>query len=222
MGGEDGPGHRAHGPRILSLARFDREELLRRLRQTRLRGFGKARPYADATLELLPAVEPALLSPAQRYVLRPTIARLTELRAALMCRGVDLFSLDGGAYIRTSGEPRETIPVIPPIVEESRAPDGRSVLLIGDGLHRVAAARALGVPISVVCVTGVPAIYPYYARPLAGGWSEVVELEELPDEFQKKSYRLPRSYKSLFRDFDAVFPGVQKQRKRSNPAHLRR
>jgi hypothetical protein len=48
----------------------------------------------------------------------------------------------------------------------------------------------------------------------------VAELEDLPDEFQKKEYRLPDNYKALFRDFNAVFPGVQKQRKQSNPIHL--
>ena len=50
----------------------------------------------------------------------------------------------------------------------------------------------------------------------------MVELEELPDSFQKKAYRVPGNYKALFRDFNAVFPGVQAERKQSNPAHLAR
>ena len=50
----------------------------------------------------------------------------------------------------------------------------------------------------------------------------MVELEELPDNFQKKAYRVPENYKALFRDFNAVFPGVQQERTRSNPAHLAR
>ena len=50
----------------------------------------------------------------------------------------------------------------------------------------------------------------------------MVELEELPDSFQKKEYRVPGNYKALFRDFNAVFPGVQAERKQSNPAHLAR
>jgi hypothetical protein len=85
----------------------------------------------------------------------------------------------------------------------------------------VSAARSLGLPVSVVLMRGVPTEYPYYAHALPGGWSEVAELEELPDEYQKKSYRLPDNYKALFREFNTVFPGAQKQRKQSNPQHLR-
>jgi len=207
--------------RVTSVAPFGSEELLSRVRQTPLRGFGKARPYADASIELAHASDPALLAPAQRYVLRPTIAKILELRAALLEYGVDLFDLHGGAHIRTSDDHDESIPVIPPIVEESREPDGRSVLLINDGLHRVAAARTAGLAITVVRVRGVPRERPYYAYALAGGWSEVTELDELPDSYQKKEYRLPAGYKALFREFNAVLPGVQKERKKSNPGHLR-
>jgi hypothetical protein len=208
------------GSQILSIRRFDRDELLAALRETPLRGFGKTCLYANATLELAKATDSDALTPAQRYVLRPTQRKLLELRAALLAHGVDLFALDGGAYIHVSGDQREAIPIVPPIVEESREPDGSSVLLINDGLHRVSAARSLGLPISVVVVRGVPAEYPYYAYALPNGWAELEELDELPDDYQKKEYRLPDNYKALFREFNAVFPGVQKQRKRSNPGHL--
>lgn len=207
--------------RVLSITRFDRDELLSRLRETPLRGFDKARLYANASLELEPAVDPGVLTPAQRYVLAPTVRKLVELRAALSDHGLDPFALDGGAYIHTSDDPEEAVPVVPPIVEETLEPDGRRVLLINDGLHRVSAARSLGLPISVVVARGVPADYPYYAYALPGGWGELEELDELPDGYQKKEYRLPESYKALFREFNTVFPGVQKQRKRTNPGHLR-
>lgn len=203
------------------MRRLDRDELLAALRTTRLRGFDAARPYADASLELVPHADAATLAPAQRYVLLPRVRKLLELRDALAPHGIDLFALDGGAYVRTAEHPDEEIPVIPPIVEESREPDGREVLLINDGLHRVSAARSVGLPVSVVLARGVPAEYPYYAFALPGGWSEVAELEELPDVYQKKEYRLPENYKALFRDFNALFPGVQKERKKSNPGHLR-
>jgi hypothetical protein len=39
--------------------------------------------------------------------------------------------------------------------------------------------------------------------------------------FQKKEYRDPQNYKALFRQFNELFPGVQKDRVKSNPAHLR-
>jgi hypothetical protein len=206
---------------VLSIKRFDRDELLASLRETPLRGFDKACLYADATLELAPAIDTDLLTPAQRYVLEPTIRKLLELRDALLGHGLDLFALDGGAYVHTSEDPVEAIPLVPPIVEETLEPDGRSVLLVNDGLHRVSAARSLGLPISVVVVRGIPAEYPYYAYALPRGWAELERLEELPDSYQKKEYRLPDNYKALFREFNTVFPGVQKQRKQSNPRHLR-
>jgi hypothetical protein len=206
---------------ILSVTRFDRDELLSSLCRTPLRGFEKARLYESATLELAPATDTDSLTPAQRYVLGPTLRKLLELRGALSEHGIDLFALDGGAYIHTSDDPEEAIPIVPPIVEETLEPDGRTVLLINDGLHRVSAARSLGVPISVVVARGIPAEYPYYAYALPQGWAELEVLEELPDSYQKKEYRLPENYKALFREFNTVFPGVQQQRKRSNPAHLR-
>jgi hypothetical protein len=206
--------------KILSIERFDRNELLASLRETPLRGFDKRKLYANATLDLAPATDTDSLTPAQRYVLRPTLRKLLELRDALLAEGIDLFELDGGAYIHTTDDPDEAIPIVPPIVEESVEPDGRTVLLVNDGLHRVSAARSLGLSISVVIVRGVPSEYPYYSYALSGGWSELEQLEELPDEYQKKEYRLPESYKALFREFNTIFPGVQKQRKRSNPSNL--
>ncbi len=111
--------------------------------------------------------------------------------------------------------------MLPPIVEESHEPSGRTVLLINDGIHRIYAARSLGMPISVVLARNVPAEYPYYAYALPNGWAGVAELGELPDEFMKKEYRQPKNYKALFRNFNALFPGIQKQRKQSNPEQLR-
>lgn len=206
---------------VLSAERFSRDRLLQTLRRTPLRGREHVRPYAQATLELTAPLATDLLAPAQRYVLMPRVREMIALRAALLREGVDPFDLNGGLHVRVSSSPEETIPLTPPIVEESSEPDGRTALLINDGLHRVYAARTLGAPISVVLVKGVAPEYPYYAYALRSGWSEVVELEELPDDFQKKDYRQPDDYKALFRDFNAVLPGIQQQRKKSNPAHLR-
>jgi hypothetical protein len=181
------------------------DDLLLRLRDTRLMGHGGARVYEHATLEIR-TFDPLDLTPAQRYVLMPNVRRILELRETL-----DVFALDGGVYL-------DGIPLLPPVVERSREPDGRTVWLINDGIHRVYAAHLAGSPINVVAVDG--ASHPYYA--LAGSWADVLELEALPDRFQKKAYRVPDNYKALFRDFNAVFPGVQQERKRSNPAHLAR
>jgi hypothetical protein len=113
------------------------------------------------------------------------------------------------------------IPFLPPVIEESAERDGRKVLLINDGIHRVYAARKRGRRINVVLARNVPAEYPYYAYALAGGWAQVHELTELQEGYQKKEYRNPDNYKALFRDFNEIFEGVQKQRARTNPANLK-
>lgn len=206
--------------RVVDVERFGVDELLDRIRQVRLRGFDRAQLYADADLKLARAMATDALAPAQRYVLRPGLGKIGELRAALLDWDIDMFALEGGVFVRTSDDPTMRIPVIPPVVEDSLEPDGRRVLVICDGIHRVFAARSFGLPISAVVARGVPQRFPYYAVALEGGWSEVVELDELPEGFQKKEYRIPGNYKTLFRDFNEVFPGVQVQRKRTNPAHL--
>lgn len=204
--------------RILSIEHIDVADLLATLRQTRLRGFDGARPYASASLSL-ESVDPDDVVPAQNYVLEAGVATALELRTALRDWDVDLFALDGGLRVRMADG--EAVPVLPPIVEESLEPDGRTVLLVNDGMHRVFAARRLGLAISAVVARGVPPQYPYYAFALPGGWSSVTALDDLPDGHQKKAYRRPESYKDLFREFNALFPGVQVQRKQTNPAHLR-
>jgi hypothetical protein len=207
---------------ILSVDCFAADHLLSVLRETRLRGFDGAQPYLNASLELVHGIDTGILSPAQNYVLTPGVGKILELREALLAKDVDIFALEGGLYAKTSDEPTERIPVIPPIIEESAEPDGRTVLLVNDGMHRVYAARSRGLPISAVVVRGVPSKYPYYAYALRDGWSQVTPLEELPDGYQKKDYRQPANYVALFRDFNALFPGVQKKRKQSNPSHLRK
>ncbi len=196
-------------------------ELLDRLQQTRLMGFDGAAVYAGASLSLV-EVDPNALVPAQRYVLRGGVQRSLWLRDQLAPFGVDPFALDGGAWFQTTAEPGERVPLLPPIVELTTEPDGRRVPLINDGIHRIFAARSVGAQIRVVMVDGVPEQWPYYALALPGGWADVVELDELPPGFQKKSYRVPDNYKALFRDFNGVFDGVQRERAQTNPEHLRR
>ncbi|HUA74961.1 MAG TPA: hypothetical protein VL988_09420 [Solirubrobacteraceae bacterium] len=208
------------GLEIAAVERFDRETLLGALRRTPLRGHGQARIYERAELELTAPLPTGSFVPAQRYVLAPGVRTMLALRQGLLAQGADLFDLQGGAYVRLAADPDEVIPVTPPIVEESHEPDGRKVLLIADGLHRVYAAHAEGLPISVVLVRELPAELPYYAYALPGGWAEVSSIEELPDSYEKKHYRQPSGYKALFREYNAVIPGIQKDRKKSNPPHL--
>jgi len=205
---------------ILSVETFGLEELLSALRRVPLRGFGGVLVYKHATLTLESERDPLSVSPCQRYVLRERIRHLVELRDALLGHGLDIMALDGGAYIRTSEQPHERIPIIPPVIEESIEAGGQTAWLINDGIHRVATAQHLGLKPSMVVIRNVPRDYPYYAYPLRDGWEDVTELDELPDVFEKKKYRDPANYKSLFRDFNAVFPGLQSERKASNPTYL--
>ncbi len=205
---------------LIEVTPFGLEELVERVRQTPLRGFEGVRVYQDAVIELERGVDPETLAPAQSYVLGAGVARTVELRAALAQHGVDPFDLRGGAWFRTAAEPDVRRPLLPPVVEESVEADGRAVTLVADGLHRVYAARSLGLPVTVLSVRGLPPEYPYYAYPSEGGWAGVTQVDRLAEGQQKKRYRVPTGYKQLFRDFNAVFPGVQDQRPQTNPSHL--
>ena len=198
-------------------------ELLDRLKKTRLRGFERAEVYHDATLEIANLHTDAL-TPAQRYVLADGVRTILDLADAFELKGVDVFALRGALLFwpegtDPAGDPG--IPFLPPVIEESREPDGSTVLLINDGIHRVYAARKRGRSLNVVLAKNVPADYPYYAYALAEGWAAVEELADLAEGYQKKAYRNPDNYKALFRDFNEIFEGVQKQRPRTNPGHLK-
>jgi len=197
-------------------------ELLSRLKRTRLRGFDRVEVYRDATLEVVEA-DPESLTPAQRYVLQEGVQAILDVADAFEPRGIDVFALRGALLFWPEGSDPEgpPIPFLPPVIEESIERDGRKILLINDGIHRVYAARKRGRKLNVVLARNVPAEYPYYAYALPDGWAQVDELAELQEGYQKKEYRNPENYKALFRDFNEIFEGVQKQRPRSNPAHLK-
>ncbi len=205
--------------KIKSYTEISPSEFLSRLKQTRLKGFDQAYVYRDAKVELVEAVDPSTLAPAQRYVLREGYRTIERLYHLFLELGVNIFALKGALqFVPESADgDEEAIPLAPPVVEESQEPDGSRVWLINDGIHRVYAAMKLGLPINVALVRDVPKEYPYYAYALERGWDEVEELDELPDNYLKKTYRDPKNYKSLFRDFNELFPGIQKQRKKSNP-----
>jgi hypothetical protein len=197
-------------------------ELLARLKKTRLRGFDRAEVYRDATLEVA-HLDTGDLTPAQRYVLAEGVQTILDVADAFAPLGVDVFGLRGALLFWPEGsDPTEApIPLLPPMIEESIEADGRKVLLINDGIHRVYAARKRGRKLNVVLARNVPPEYPYYAYALPDGWAQVEELAELTEGYQKKAYRNPDNYKALFRDFNEVFEGIQKQRPRTNPGHLK-
>jgi hypothetical protein len=208
--------------KILKYELLPEAELLARLKKTRLRGFERAEVYRDATLEVA-QVDTNDLTPAQRYVLADGVQTILDVADAFAPLGVDVFGLRGALLFWPEGsDPAEApIPLLPPMIEESIEADGRKVLLINDGIHRVYAARKRGRKLNVVLARNVPAEYPYYAYALPDGWTQVEELAELTEGYQKKAYRNPDNYKALFRDFNEIFEGIQKQRPRTNPEHLK-
>jgi hypothetical protein len=202
--------------KILYPQTYTESELLSRLRETRLMGFGRPLVYENATLELVRNADPQTLVPAQTYVLKQNIANILKLHETFMAVGIDLFSLTGCLYFKTDTMPEDTAPkpFIPPVVEESVEPDGRKVLLINDGMHRVYAALKLNRPLNIVLARNVNRDYPYYAYPLPHGWADVKEEDVLGKDYVKKTYRYPENYKAYFRDFNSVLDGIQEERKR--------
>lgn len=209
--------------RIIKYDLLPESDLLSRLKRTRLRGFDRAEVYRDATLEIV-ETDPEVLTPAQRYVLQEGVQAILDVADAFAPLGIDIFGLRGALLFWPQGSDPDKdapIPFLPPVIEESIERGGAKVLLINDGIHRVYAARKRGRKINVVLAKNVPLEYPYYAYALPEGWAQVDELQELQEGYQKKEYRNPENYKALFRDFNEIFEGVQKQRPRSNPAHLK-
>jgi len=203
------------------------QTLLTQLTQTRLMGPGQPLIYQNATLTLQEAVSPNRLIPAQRYVLASDFQMIERLYSTfLQQHALDIFALAGGLWFwpESPANPREStaekiaeaIPLTPPIIEESTTPTGDKIWLISDGMHRIYTARKLGIPINIILVQNVPPQYPYYAYPLANGWNEVIELTEIPKGFHKKTYR-ETNYKDLFRNYNEIFPGIQKRRTSSHP-----
>ena len=202
--------------RIAQVESISVAELLSRLKQVKLRGHEQALVYEHATLTFERGMDADKLWPAQAYVIKRNVARIHALREALKARGIDIFALEGACLVRADGltDDGRPMPVLPPVVEETIEADGSCRLLINDGMHRVFAAREVGAPISIVLARNMPREFPYYAFPLEHGWADVQALDAAPPSGSaRKAYRFPENHKALFRDFNAVFPGVQEDRK---------
>lgn len=193
--------------KIKDFSLLSQRETLSLLRGTRLMGFGHPKVYSGANLKVS-KMDPNDLVPPQRYVLSSSVDKVLEIRDAF--RGfLDVFSLNGALLFWPEGSTEEDdpIPFLPPIIETYD--DGA---IICDGMHRVYAAKQLRRDINCIVIDNIPKEYPYYAYPVPGGWSNVEEIEEITEGYKKKDYRDPLNYKGLFRDFNAVFPGIQKSR----------
>jgi hypothetical protein len=204
--------------KILRYEMMAEQTLLARLKKTQLKGYGQPYIYAHSHLEIREQVDPNSLIPAQKYVLESDFLTIEGLYKTFLQESIDIFALKGGILFwieDETGQEEGPIPLIPPIIEESIEPDGQKVWLINDGMHRVYTSRKLEKLINIIFVQNVPQEYPYYAYPLKNGWSDVIEIKEIPDNFLKKEYRNKDNYKALFRNFNEILPGVQKQRKKT-------
>jgi len=192
-------------------------DLLRGISCIKLRGHGQPRIYANSPLTIT-KFHTDELRPAQQYVLKSGVQTILDIYECFKPLGIDVFNLDGGIRFWLEGMDKTEpgIPFLPPLIESSKEPGLGRVWLINDGMHRVYAARKLNRWITGVLASNVPTKYPYYAYALVNGWDSVEELDTLPANYQKKVYREPNDHKALFRDINAVFPGVQKDRPRIN------
>lgn len=198
--------------KITRIEMLSMEETFSRLKKTRLRGFDQAEVYKDASFALVHECYANKLFPSQRYVIASGVNKILEIADAFQEQyGLDAFHLKGAVLFWPEGA-TEPIPFLPPLVEESREEGYSSpIWIINDGMHRVYAARKCGMSINVILVKEVPNCYPYYAFPLPEQWGAVYKVEEVPQS-DRKAYRNPDDYKALFRDFNAVFDGIQKKR----------
>jgi len=183
-------------------------DLVSKLREVRLVGFGQPLIYADSKITTRRVWDFSQATPAQNYVINAQVDRVLELRKALRDYSVNIFNLDG--YVEYTHEGQEYT-CLPPILESSSDAQGYQVDIVVDGMHRLMAARDGLNVINVIHIARVPSSYPYYAWPIT--WREVARVDKRPDKGGRKSYRREGdSYKDLFRDFNAVFPNAQPSR----------
>jgi hypothetical protein len=199
---------------ILEVREYGIEKLCRKLRQVPLMG-SEILPYADADIKLRSRTT-AGLSPCQYYALNPNFKWIVGLSTLLaQSYEIDILNLPGyiQMIVRTAEGDIEKIDMLPPIVEREMA-DGRERLIICDGLHRLYYNHKIRKSFAnIVVISGIPPEYPYYAHPNKNGWDDVEFLDALPAGYIKKDYRVePPKHKALFRDFNAAFHNVQKER----------
>lgn len=182
-----------------------RQELIDRLRTVRLKGYS-GMPYESCLIDVIP-MQIQHITPCQNYVLRSNVDNVLHVHDFLVSKLESAFTLTN-AYVLDVGQ--QLVPFLPPVVEH-QVVDGVPQFILNDGMHRVYAARELGLScINVVLIIGCD--YPYYAYPVDGGWSAVEVLDQMVEGYTKKRYTDPDNYKALFRQFNDVFPGIQVQR----------
>ncbi len=195
-------------------------ELIERIRQTRLKGHRQLPIYenADITVE---TIDPDDVWPAQNYVLSPQLDIIDRLNTAMLHQLHTDVRMSEHGYLAVIDGYVDRVPIIPPIIELSTHADGSECYVIADGLHRVYMSRDDCERINCIVVRNIDPAWPYYAFPEPRQWGGVEVIESLEGITRmKKRYRDLDNYKALFRMYNNVFPGVQEQRVKSNPASV--
>lgn len=199
---------------IIALERHSSEELLSCLRRVPLLKQPQVFVYEKALVSL-ELIHTDSIHPTQNYIWLQELRKTQQLRWSLAAWDVDLFRMDGYVTytVRLPEGEEVTYDLYPPIVEESVEPDGTVALLINDGMHRLYLARLEWVIPQVTYIRGIPKEYPYYAFPRVQGWEglDILAYNPDPQTYLKKCHRV-RDNKRLFRDFQAVFHNVGRNR----------
>jgi hypothetical protein len=210
----------------MELETRSRGELVSKLEQVTLRG-SSTQPYLGARIDIV-TLDPAILSPTQRYVLTDELKKIEQVRWGLLKdHNQDILRLDGyvkctypeqqagtkmisnGVSVGTINEmiPKKVIDVLPPIIEEYFSPRGEIHLLVCDGQHRCYLAYTMGTLINVAYVRGIHWGYPYYAYPLPNGWDDVEVRDDIPEGYIKK-FHVAKEHKRLYRNFNSQFENI--------------
>ena len=179
-----------------------------KLRNVPLKGYDGHKIYEHARINFT-TMNPKELAPAQKYVLSRNLYRTRILHDEFILKGIDTLALDKGLLYSTE---YGSYYLIPPVVEVMHDEAGNDIHLINDGMHRIYTALQMEVPIMVTLISGVPERYPYYAAPAKNGWVDVNVYSGISEVKDKRDYVDFENRKDLYRDFNAVFPGVQPKR----------
>ena len=178
---------------------FCKDELLKVLNNTHLRGDPSIKPYADAEISVQTTQKSAVV-PTQRFVLQEQLDTIRNLHKIFAGKGIDIFN-NPGFITYTIG--KENFTLTPPIIEVIE----NKPLLI-DGMHRIIYFE--NSPFTAIFIKGIrPEFYPYQIG-LKRGWQEVWTFEsEVPENFPRKERRYSmEESKHYFREYP--FPGIIK------------
>lgn len=186
---------------------FTVEETVDLLRRVSLRGNKSALPYKNARIRLQ-KLSVIYLTPCQYHVYPYALARVASIKRNpytaeifdnAKVGSVEMENDDGVRFIH-----------MPPIVEQIND-NYNDLLVIADGTHRLYYSIIRGYKYEYCwLIENVNPRYPYYAKPIRGGWASINIYDQLPDNFIKRDY--VKNHKKLYRNYNGVFTNIQPER----------